>query len=194
MVPANSCKISRVPHYSGVKLQVECFRIRDYHALWYAFPNIFANLLPALCLIPRPRLSMLNRFRLFRVRSPLLAESLLFSFPLGTEMVHFPRLALLILWIQIRVIGFPHSEIDGSSNKCFSPSLIAAFHVLHRLEVPRHSPYALSSLTIKFVHKQKLVNLLGASIETCFSSKIYSIIKYHLSTIVENKTLYKKRA
>ena len=32
------------------------------------------------------------RFGLFRVRSPLLAESLLFSSPEGTEMVHFPSL------------------------------------------------------------------------------------------------------
>ena len=33
-----------------------------------------------------------RRFGLFRVRSPLLAESLLFSLPGGTEMVHFPPL------------------------------------------------------------------------------------------------------
>ena len=32
-------------------------------------------------------------FRLFRVRSPLLAESLLFSLPGGTEMFHFPPFA-----------------------------------------------------------------------------------------------------
>ena len=38
-----------------------------------------------------------------RVRSPLLAESLLFSVPLGTEMVHFPRLPSLTLWIQVRI-------------------------------------------------------------------------------------------
>ena len=31
-------------------------------------------------------------FGLFRVRSPLLAESLLFSLPAGTELVHFPAL------------------------------------------------------------------------------------------------------
>ena len=30
---------------------------------------------------------------------------------------------------------------------CSSPRLFAAYHVLHRLLVPRHSPYALSSLT-----------------------------------------------
>src|SRR5688572_32652658 len=39
-------------------------------------------------------------------------------------------------------------------DKCSSPSLFAAFHVLHRLKVPRHSPHALSSLTIKLVHQQ----------------------------------------
>ncbi len=32
-------------------------------------------------------------FGLFRVRSPLLAESLLFSLPRGTKMVHFPPFA-----------------------------------------------------------------------------------------------------
>jgi hypothetical protein len=39
-------------------------------------------------------------FGLVRVRSPLLAESLLFSVPVGTEMVHFPTLSSDRLWIQ----------------------------------------------------------------------------------------------
>jgi hypothetical protein len=39
-------------------------------------------------------------FGLFRVRSPLLAESLLFSIPAGTEMVHFPALPSHRLCIQ----------------------------------------------------------------------------------------------
>ena len=69
-------------------------------------------------------------------------------------MVHFPGLAPTALYIQTAVKRFTYSEIDGSLNECFSPSLIAAFHVLHRLEVPRHPPYALSSLTIKFVYVQ----------------------------------------
>jgi hypothetical protein len=43
----------------------------------------------------------------------------------------------------------PHSEIDGSKPVCGSPSLIAAYHVLHRLLAPRHPPCALSSLTIR---------------------------------------------
>ena len=41
-----------------------------------------------------------RRFGLFRVRSPLLAESLLFSIPAGTEMVHFPALSSTRLCIQ----------------------------------------------------------------------------------------------
>src|SRR5207247_2677765 len=42
-------------------------------------------------------------FGLFRVRSPLLTESLLFSLPRGTEMVHFPRFAPADLCIQPEV-------------------------------------------------------------------------------------------
>src|SRR6266480_7417868 len=45
--------------------------------------------------------------------------------------------------------GFPHSDIPGSKLICSSPGLIAAYRVLHRLLVPRHSPYTLSSLTIR---------------------------------------------
>src|SRR5262245_52832397 len=44
--------------------------------------------------------------------------------------------------------GFPHSDILGSRPACGSPRLIAASYVLHRLLMPGHSPYTLSSLTI----------------------------------------------
>ena len=42
---------------------------------------------------------------------------------------------------------FPHSEISGSVSICDSPKHIGAYPVLHRLLVPRHSPYALNNLT-----------------------------------------------
>jgi hypothetical protein len=45
--------------------------------------------------------------------------------------------------------GLPHSDISGSKLICSSPELFAACHVLHRLLAPRHSPYTLSSLTIR---------------------------------------------
>jgi hypothetical protein len=40
----------------------------------------------------------------------------------------------------------PHSEIFGSKFVRNSPKLIAAYHVLHRLSVPRHPPNALKTL------------------------------------------------
>ena len=43
--------------------------------------------------------------------------------------------------------GFPHSEISGSMDICSSPKLFAAYHVFHRLLVPRHPPCALLRLT-----------------------------------------------
>ena len=57
------------------------------------------------------------------------------------------------LWIGVWILevyssGFPHSEISGSKDICSSPKLIAAYHVFHRLLVPRHPPYALTCLTI----------------------------------------------
>ena len=96
-------------------------------------------------------------FGLFRVRSPLLAESLLFSLPAGTEMVHFPALPSPTYGFSRRYggitrRGFPHSDTPGSKLVCSSPRLIAAYCVLHRLLAPRHSPYALSSLTKCSLH------------------------------------------
>ena len=42
--------------------------------------------------------------------------------------------------------GFPHSDIPGSQLMCSSPRLFAAYHVFHRLLVPRHPPCALCCL------------------------------------------------
>ena len=58
--------------------------------------------------------------------------------------------------------GLPHSDIFGSKLVCSSPKLFAACHVLHRLLAPRHSPYTLSSLTIRN-SKLTLTNRLHVS-------------------------------
>ena len=42
---------------------------------------------------------------------------------------------------------FPHSDISGSKPICGSPKLFAAYHVFHRLLVPRHPPCALLRFT-----------------------------------------------
>src|SRR3954451_6754420 len=52
------------------------------------------------------------RFGLFRFRSPLLSESLLFSLPVGTEMFHFPTFPPHALYIQAWVTGHDSSWVS----------------------------------------------------------------------------------
>ena len=89
-----------------------------------------------------------SRFGLFRVRSPLLTESMFSFFSSGYLDVSVRRVPSTQLCIHYAVTevysaGFPHSEICGSKVICTSPQLFAAYYVLHRLSVPRHPPYAL---------------------------------------------------
>jgi hypothetical protein len=84
---------------------------------------------------------------LVRVRSPLLAESRLMSFPPATEMFQFAGFASSTYGFSRGYPsqgGLPHSEIPGSPIARISPGLFAACHVLHRLSVPRHPPDALT--------------------------------------------------
>ena len=158
MVPAGSHGISRVPRYSGTCPESRIVFV--YRTVTFCGPTFQRDSTnDPICNSPtlrsdrpyNPREQALW-FGLFRVRSPLLAESLLFSIPSGTEMVHFPELPSSTYVFSagchgINRSGFPHSEIPGSKLVCSSPRLIAAYRVLHRLLAPRHSPYALSSLT-----------------------------------------------
>ena len=64
-------------------------------------------------------------------------------------------------------IGLPHSDISGSKDVCSSPKLFAAYHVFHRLPVPRHSPCALVRLTIQTIlSREWLVFPLDSSLPT----------------------------
>ena len=68
-------------------------------------------------------------------------------------MFQFTAFPFCKLWIYLQMTelfsaGFPHSDICGSIPICDSPQLFAAYHVLRRLPVPRHSPCALSCLTV----------------------------------------------
>ena len=67
------------------------------------------------------------------------------------------RVPFRTLWIGVRMTegssaGFPHSDISGSMDICSSPKLFAAYHVFHRLLVPRHPPCALLRLTNFLCH------------------------------------------
>ena len=58
----------------------------------------------------------LTEFGLFRFRSPLLSESLLFSLPVGTEMFHFPTFPPNPLCVQGQVTGHDSSWVSPFGN------------------------------------------------------------------------------
>jgi hypothetical protein len=92
------------------------FRLQGCHLLWLPFPRDSAMVKIGDSTMIRPTTPITprgGRFRLFPVRSPLLGESRLLSFPAGTEMVQFPALASPGLCIQpgdttaLPVVGCP---------------------------------------------------------------------------------------
>ena len=136
MVLADSHGISRAPCYLGTRsARQRRFRLRVSHPLRsgthtgstialhsHARAGRPGTTRPTTPMMqPLPGLTH-HRFGLFRVRSPLLTESLLFSLPVGTEMFHFPTFPPRTLCVQMRVTrslarraGFPHSDILGST-------------------------------------------------------------------------------
>ena len=118
MVLADSHRISRVPWYLGVRREPTRFRLRGCHPLWPDFPDCSTSVLvfdsPALNRTDPttpPHASVLG-FRLIPVRSPLLGESNFLSLPRGTEMSHFPPLALFRLYIQRTVTGHDSRRVS----------------------------------------------------------------------------------
>src|SRR5438128_7257357 len=62
-------------------------------------------------------------------------------------MFQFSRFPLSRLCVHLAVMGvhptgFPHSDITGSQPAHGSPMLFAVYHVLRRLLMPRHPPFA----------------------------------------------------
>ena len=126
MVPPDSVRVSRVRTYSGAIREAVQFRLRDGCPLWFVVPHDSTT--TQLCNSTKdgpttPTWTNPRRFGLFPFRSPLLRESLLISFPRGTEMFHFPRLALPWLCVhhgmtphyRCRVSPFGNPRVNGYS-------------------------------------------------------------------------------
>ena len=150
MVPAPSHKVPRVSWYSGscrspLTFMYGAFTLSGLTSQTVPLTNRFTFA------VHNP--SMHARwFGLFPFRSPLLPESHVVFSSSGYLDVSVHRVPFLTLWIGVRItevcsVRFPHSEISGSMGICPSPKLFAAYHVFHRLLVPRHPPYALISIT-----------------------------------------------
>ena len=97
------------------------------------------------------------RFGLFPSRSPLLGESLLFSFPAGTKMFQFPAFASVISTYGCQVFnltGFPIRRSAGQ--RSFAPhrsfsQLITSFIACGSLGI-RHTPFSSFSYFVDMSH------------------------------------------
>ena len=150
MVPAHSHKVSRVSWYSG-----SCWLAPDfgYGALTLS-GRLFQNLSPIFCqyrMQSEPRNARIPVWALSRSLAATYEIDVSFSSS-GYLDVSVHRVPLHTLWIGVWIhevfsCGVPHSDICGSWDICSSPQLFAAYHVFHRLLVPRHPPCALIILT-----------------------------------------------
>ena len=127
------------------------FRLQGFHPLWPAFPKPFGYPLPMLIAVRNPEEPGPSVWPLSL--SLAATQEIEFSFSSCCYLdVSVHSVPLRTLWIHVRIPEvcsgrFPHSDISGSMAVCASPKLFAAYHVFHRLPVPRHSPCALSCLT-----------------------------------------------
>ena len=95
------------------------------------------------------------RFGLLRVRSPLLAQSLVcFLFLRVLRCFSSPGSPPSSMDAGLTPGGLPHSEIRGCAGICPSPRLIAACHVLLRLREPRHPSCALLSFPCNVIYTE----------------------------------------
>ena len=150
MVPAPSHKVSRVSWYSGSCCITFNFVYGTFTLFDWSFQGhstIFGKLRSQ----SEPRHARMSVWALSISLAATLEIDVSFSSS-GYLDVSVHRVPDLYLWIQYRTTEvcsarFPHSDICGSLNICFSPQLFAAYHVFLRLLVPRHPPCALIRLT-----------------------------------------------
>ena len=152
MGPPASYRVTRVRYYSGVTWACRDFVYRDF----------------TFCVRPfRNRSTMITFSRYWRPATPADKSAGLASFPFARRYLEnrcfflflgllrcfssprFPLVSYVFTYGYLHITAgeFPHSEICGSADICSCPQLIAACHVLLRLPVPRHPPYALCHLT-----------------------------------------------
>ena len=151
MVPAYSIKVSRVSMYSGYRHVSSSFAYGTFTLSGLLSQNSSAGIAESI-MRSEPR----------NARTPVWALSISLAATLEIDFsfsssgyldVSVHRVPFHTLWIgvwmtEVCSAGFPHSDISGSMDICSSPKLFAAYHVFHRLLVPRHPPCALTTLTV----------------------------------------------
>ena len=153
MVPPASYRVSRVRYYSGATWLVSDFVYGSFTLFAWLFQNhstIFLNTF---------RWSATPKNKSFGLASFPFARRYLgnrcFFLLLGLlRCFSSPRFLILRYFIHTAVPAHyyrwvpPFGNLRFITDICSLPQLIAACHVLHRLLVPRHPPYALFNLTV----------------------------------------------
>ena len=147
MVPARSDKVSRVSSYSGYCHVNSFFAYGTFTLSGQLSQNCSAKLVESI-MQSEPQNARTLVWPLSISLAATLEIDVSFSSS-GYLDVSVHRVPFLTLWIGVRITEvcsarFPHSDIPGSLLMCSSPRLFAAYHVFHRLLVPRHPPCALS--------------------------------------------------
>ena len=147
-IPPASHKVSRVSWYSGSCQPLINFAYGIFTLSDQISQNCSAIDSSTLC-SPQPRGARTTVWALsISLAATLEIEVSFFSSGyLDVSVPRFPsiRYGLAYGYLRSAQVGFPHSDISGSMDICSSPKLFAAYHVLHRLSVPRHPPCALNA-------------------------------------------------
>ena len=148
MVPAYSHKVSRVSWYSGYRHVMLDFAYGAFTLSGQLSQNCSAIFHESIMRSePQGARTLVWALPVSLAATPGIEFSFFSS---GYLDVSVPQVPLHTLWIGVWMTegssaGFPHSDISGSMDICSSPKLFAAYHVFHRLLVPRHPPCALSA-------------------------------------------------
>ena len=151
MVPACSHKVPRVSWYSGYRLVCFPFMYGAFTLSGWLSQNHSTRIAESITR-SEPRSARTPVWPLsISLAATLEIEFSFFSSPyldVSVQAVPLHTLWIGVWMTEVFSAGFPHSDISGSMDICSSPKLFAAYHVFHRLLVPRHPPCALSRLTI----------------------------------------------
>ena len=184
MVPARSHKVPRVSWYSGSRLVSSLFMYGAFTLSGRLSQNLSIKLAES---IPRsePR----------HARTPV--------WPLPISLAATLGITCCFLFLALLRCFSSGGSISGSLDICSSPKLFAAYHVFHRLLVPRHPPCALSSLTNFYilhsvagvgsgclcsqtVHLSMLLFLLGCLV-SIFCVRYLCILLYAIFKVQRNR-------
>ena len=148
MVPACSHKVPRVSWYSGYRHVFSSFTYGAFTLSGWLSQNHSAKIEESIMRSEPQSARTLVWPLSISLAATLEIEFSFFSsgyLDVSVPRVPFHTLCVGVWILEVYSSRFPHSEISGSMDICSSPKLFAAYHVFHRLLVPRHPPCALNA-------------------------------------------------